>query len=122
MRFLLASLLLVAACDGSSTPQQPTAVAPPPAELCGQAGKALEQLKAKAAIDYDDKGEATIMQDAWMGMSAGEHSQFAHLLALHANCANPDGATERQVRIRNESGIILLENKVPTTIDLGAAD
>ena len=122
MRLLLVSLLLLAACDGSSAPQpKPTATAPP-AELCSQAEKALEQLKAKAAIDYDSKGEATIMQDAWMRMGAGEHSQFAHLLALHAACASPEGPAERQVRIRNESGIILLENMVPTTIDLGAAD
>ena len=123
MRLLLVSLFLLASCDGPSTSQQSNmAVSAPAAELCGQAGKALEQLKAKAAIDYDDKGEATITQDAWMRMSAGEHSQFAHLLALRAACASPDGAAQRQVRIRNESGIILLENMVPTTVDLGAAD
>jgi hypothetical protein len=122
MRLLLIPLFLLAACDGSSTPQPKATAAAPPAELCSQAGKALEQLKAKAAIDYDSKGEAVIMQDAWMRMSAGEHSQFAHVLALHAACASTDGATARQVRIRNEMGTILLENMVPTTIDLGAAD
>src|SRR5687768_12315158 len=108
---LLVPLLFLAACDGPSTSQQPKAAAPA-AELCQQVRKALEQLKAKAAIDYDEKGEATIVQDAWMRMGAAEHSQFAHLLALHAACSSPSGAAERQVRIRNESGIILLENMV----------
>jgi hypothetical protein len=121
MRLFLASLLFLAACDGASTPQQPQAAAPPP-ELCTQAAKALEQLKAKAAIDFDDKGEATITQDAWMRMGAGEHSQLARLLAFHAACANPDGAAQRQVRIRNETSVILLENMVPITVDLGLDD
>src|SRR5688500_15542625 len=117
---LLAPLLFLTACDGGSTPQSPKAtVAAPAAERCQQARDALDQLKAKAAIDYDQKGEAMIMQDAWMRMSAAEHSQFAHLIALHAACSSPNGAAERQVRIRNETGIILLENMVPTTINLG---
>lgn len=121
MRLLLVSVLLLAACDAPSTPKQPTTVAAPPKELCDQAGKALEQLKTKGAIDYDSKGEATIPQDAWMRMSASEHSQFARMLAFHAACASPDGAAERQVRIRNEGSVILLENMVPVTVDLGAA-
>ena len=121
MRLLLASLLLLAACDGASTPKQPATVPPPPKELCDQAGKALDQLKAKGAIDYDSKGESTIPQDAWMRMGAAEHSQFARMLAFHAACASPDGKAERQVRIRNETGTILLENMVPVTVDLGAA-
>ncbi|HMJ92893.1 MAG TPA: hypothetical protein VK472_02205, partial [Allosphingosinicella sp.] len=112
--------LLLAACDGAPAPKQK--VAAPAPELCSQASKALDQLKAKGAIDYDSKGEASIPQDAWMRMGAAEHSQFARMLAFHAACASPDGAAQRQVRIRNESGIILLENMVPVTIDLGGAD
>ena len=122
MRLLFASLFFLAACDGSSTPQQPKAAFVPPAELCSQANKALEQLKAKSAVDYDGKGEATIMQDAWMRMDAREHSQLARLLAFNAACASPGGAPERQVRIRNEMGTILLENMVPITVDLGLED
>ena len=119
MRLLLASLLLLAACDGPPAPKQ--AAAAPPAELCGQASKALDQLKSKGAIDYDSKGEASIPQDAWMRMDAAAHSQFARMLAFHAACVSPDGAAQRQVRIRNESGIILLENMVPVTVDLSVA-
>jgi hypothetical protein len=123
MRLLPVSLLLLAACDGSSAPKQPEGqVIAPPAELCTQAEKALAQLKAKSALDFDGKGEATIMQDAWMRMGAGEHSQLARLLAFNAACASPDATFERQVRIRNEMGTILLENMVPVTVDLGAAD
>ena len=119
---LLTPLFLVAACDMPNTPTQPTKVAAPPKALCDQAGKALDDLKAKGAIDQDDKGEATIMQDAWMRMGASEHSQLARLLAFNAACVSPDGAAERQIRIRNEMGVILLENMVPVTVDFGTAD
>ena len=123
MRLLpFAPLLFLAACDVPTTPQQPTAAAAPPKALCDQSSKALAELKAKGAIDHDGKGEATVMQDAWMRMGSGEHSQLARLLAFDAACGNPSGGAERQVRIRNETGIILLENMVPVTVDLGAAD
>ena len=122
MRFLLAFPLLLAACDVPTTPESATRAAAPSAVLCAETAKALDALKTKGAIDYDSKGEATIPQDAWMRMGAGEHSQFARLLAFHAACESPDGSAERQVRIRNETGTILLENMVPTTVDLGAAD
>ena len=121
-QLIFAPFLLIAGCDVPTTPQQPASVPPPPKELCDQTSKALAELKAKGAVDHDGKGEATIMQDAWLRMSAGEHSQLASLLAFDAACASPDGAAERQVRIRNESGMILLESMVPVTVDLGAAD
>ena len=102
---------------------KPTWPSPPrTTSFAGKANKALVQLKAKSAIDYDGKGEAVIMQDAWMRMSASEHSQLARLLAFNAACASPDGTAERQVRIRNETGTILLENMVPITVDLGLDD
>ena len=120
--FLFAPLLLIAGCDVPTTPQQPASVPPPPKELCDQTSKALSELEAKGAVDADGKGEAMILQDAWLRMSASDHSQLARLLAFDAACASPDGKAERQVRIRNETGTILLENMVPVTVDLGAVD
>jgi hypothetical protein len=122
MRLFPLPFLLLAACGSDAQPDRATTVPPPPAELCEQSRKGLDALGSKGAIDYDDKGEATMPQDAWMSMSAERHNQFARMLAIHAACARPDGAAERQVRIRNEMGTILLENMVPTVIDLGRED
>jgi hypothetical protein len=119
------SLLLLAACNSQSpagdASGQPEGikVPPPPAQLCEQAGKALEQIGGKGVIDYDDQGSATIPQEIWMAM-AEQHSQFALTLALHAACAHPDGSAERKVVIRNESGVVLMEAMIPTNVGLGS--
>jgi len=121
--FLLPTLFLAAAC-GSQSPSSPLGdldniqVSAPPAQLCAKAADALKQIGAKGAIDYDDQGSATIPQDLWMAMG-DKHASFAQTLALHAACTHPDGKAERKVVIRNESGVILMEAMVPTTVDLG---
>jgi hypothetical protein len=124
MRFFPALILLcLAACDsrpGSGDPSsQAGPVPPPPPQLCAQAGKALEQFEEKAAIVYDDRGRATVPQEIWMAMGS-QHSQFAQALALHAACTHPDGAAERPVLIRNETGVVLMEATVSTNIGLGS--
>jgi len=125
MRAFTLLLLLLAACGSQprsgQESEEASAVpaAPPPPELCEQARKALVELGAKGAIDYDDRGGATVPQEIWMGMGE-KHGAFAQMLALHAACAHPDGSAERQVVIRNESGVVLLENTVPTNIGIGS--
>jgi hypothetical protein len=130
MRLFIPIVLLLAACGSqpgssgqASNAQSGQAggipAAAPPAQLCEQARKILEQLGAKGAIDYDDQGTATVPQEIWMGM-AEQHSQFAQTLALHAACAHPDGSAERNVVIRNESGVVLMEASVPVNLGLGS--
>lgn len=122
--FLL-SLLLATAC-GSQSPSsslpadlENIQVPPPPAQICGQAAAALKQSGASGGIDYDDAGNATVPQEIWMAMG-DQRSKFAQALALHAACGRPDGKRERNVLIRNESGVILMEASIPTTIGLGS--
>ena len=114
--FLLLPLFLLA-CDGQSASDQAGANAPPPPPLlCAQARKGLEEM-GKGAILYDDKGEATVPREIWMAMGT-ESDQFVRALALHAACSHPDGAAERQVRVRDESGVVLSEAVVPVAVGL----
>jgi hypothetical protein len=121
MRAFLPCLLLLAACSSEpeADPADDMPGAPPPPQLCEQSRKALEAIGAKAGIDYDDRGEGIVAQEAWLRMQAAQRSQFAQLLAFHAACAHPDGAGERRIVIRNEWGNVVVERIVPTAVGLG---
>jgi hypothetical protein len=121
----LPSLLLIAAC-GSQSPSSSQSddldniqVPAPPPQLCAQSADALKQLGAKGAIAYDDLGTATIPQEMWMAMN-DQHASFARTLALHAACSHPDGKGERNVLIRNEYGVKLMEAPISVNVGLGS--
>ena len=125
MRPFLFLTLLAAACGSQPQPSgedaDPAAVQvpPPPAQLCDESRKGLEQLGAKGAIEYDDRGTATVPLAIWAALKE-KRSDFARTLAIHAACAHPDGAAERVVQIRSESGVMLMEATIPTVFGLGA--
>ena len=126
MRLFLLLIFLAAACDSQPQPgaegSDPAAqlrVPPPPPQLCDEARKALERLGAKGAIEYDDQGTATVPLEIW-GALKERRSEFARTLAIHAACAHPDGAAERIVRIRSESGVMMMEATIPMVFGLGA--
>ena len=122
---LLPGLLFVAACGS----QSPSATLPgdldnvhvpaPPPQICAKVDAALKKLGADGAIDYDDRGGATVPQAVWMAMGE-QHAGFAQTLALHSACARPDGKGERKVLIRNEYGVVLMEATISTNVGLGA--
>jgi hypothetical protein len=118
MRLFPLSFLLLAACGTEAPPAQKTAVAPPPPQLCDQARKGLDALGKSGAVDVDDKGEATIVQEAWFRMTAEQREELAKTLGFHAACTSPDGTAERRVMARDEYGTILMDKIVPTVVDL----
>jgi hypothetical protein len=118
-RSLYALLLLLGACQGEPPPDLNQAAAgPPPAELCAEIAKSRKDLDAQPGIEYDEKGEATIAGNAWTAMSPDNHADFARSLAFIAACASGRQSEAQPVRIRNESGRILLETTVTTKVDL----
>ncbi|MDB5722812.1 MAG: hypothetical protein JWP15_3430 [Alphaproteobacteria bacterium] len=112
-------LILLAACKGEQAPNPAeTNVGPPPPQICAQIAKAIDQIKNQSSIQYDDKGEATIEQEAWLAMTPDNHVDLARTLAFHAACKAGHQSDAQPVRIRNEIGTILLETTVPTKVDL----
>lgn len=125
-----ASLLLllvgfVAACDAPATPylEEPPA-GPPPAELCKAVKDGLDKLTATGAVIIDEKGEAMVEQQVWFAMGAGGQQRLAQLLGFKSACGAP--AKEKEVVIRNETGIVMLRQVVDTSLNptafLGADD
>jgi hypothetical protein len=110
--------LLLVACQGEAPPDLNQTAGPPPAELCSEIAKSGKALRAQLTLDYDEKGEATIEQEAWTAMSPDDHNDFARTLAFIAACAAGKQSDAQPVRIRNESGRILLETTISTRVDL----
>jgi hypothetical protein len=112
-------LLLLSACQGEQPPSPTeTNTGPPPAAVCAEVRKGLAGLQAQPSFDQDNKGEATIEQAAWMAMSPDDHAQLAKTLAFAASCTAGHQSDAQQVRIRNETGTILLESTISTKVDL----
>lgn len=120
-RTSLAILLALAACKGETPPDAAqTNVGPVPPQLCAQVKKQLGALNDQLAVQYDDKGNATVTQEAWMAMTSDNHADFAKTLAFVAACASGHQSDAQSVRIRNESGTMLLETTVSTKVDLSS--
>ena len=118
-RLALALLLALAACKGETPPDAAqTNVGPVPPQLCAQVKKQLQGLNSQLAVQYNDKGEATVTQEAWMAMNPDNHADFAKTIAFVAACASGHQSEAQPVRIRNESGTMLLETTVSTKVDL----
>jgi hypothetical protein len=118
-RLVLALLLMLAACEGEKPPSPTeTNTGPPPPQLCAEVTKGLAALDDQSAMIHDDKGEATVPQDAWLTMTPDNHAELARTLAFAAACASGHQSDAQPVRIRNETGTTLLETTVSTKVDL----
>lgn len=120
MRFFPLPFLLLAACDSGAPPAEQVKAAPLPPQLCAQVSKGLDALGKSSALDFDAKGEATMVQEAWFGMSDTQREDLAKTIGFHAACTSPDGSAERRVVVRDEYGTVLMDKIVPTTADLRA--
>jgi hypothetical protein len=111
--------LLLAACEGEKPPTaHETHVGPPPQQICAEVRKGVEALDKQASIQRDDKGGAVVEQSAWMAMTPENHADLARTLAFAAACAAGKQSEAQPVRIRSETGQILLETTVSTMVDL----
>ena len=123
MRFLpiLITPLLagVAACD--SAPPPPAAAQPVPRQLCEQVDKGLKPLGEKGGVDYDDKGNAGVLGEAWTAMSADQRDQLVRLLAYHASCAAGAENDAQLVVVRDDAGQELVRRTVSTKVDVAGA-
>ncbi|MEA3038326.1 MAG: hypothetical protein QOE79_839 [Sphingomonadales bacterium] len=113
--FLLAPL---AACD---TRPPPAPDAPVPPQLCAEAKKGLDALARNGGFDYDDKGEASALEAAWLQMKAEQRDQLVKLLAYHASCVAGAQNDAQNVVIRSEQGEPLTSRSVSTRVEAGAA-
>lgn len=114
----LAALLLLGGC-GEQPAGEPTA-APAialPQEVCEATRRNLEALKGRAAIDYDDRGAATISQDVWLAMPADQREGLASALGYHAGCAAPEPLAEKEVAISSEYGTVLMRRTITLSVD-----
>lgn len=110
------ALLGISACEEAPRPTGP--VARLPAQLCSQARDSLEKVSATGIFEYNQEGEATIEEAAWLPMSGGQRDALGQALAFHAACSAKEPTRERTVVIRNEGGRVLTRRVVETTIDI----
>ena len=115
---LLPLLALAAACDPAPPPPAATEQSRPlPPEVCAQVREGLDKLKGQGAAEIDDKGNVLIEEQVWMAMPPATRDQLIRLVAFHAACALPEGATEQEVIVRGESGQVLSRRTIETSID-----
>jgi hypothetical protein len=114
---LLLLLAPLAACDTQPPPAPDT---PVPAQLCAEAKKGLDALGKNGGFDYDDKGEGSALEAAWLAMSADQRDQLVKLLAYHASCVAGAQSDAQAVVIRSERGEPLTSRSVSTRVDAGA--
>ncbi len=114
----LAALALTA-CEEAPKPTGP--VARLPAELCTQARESLEKISKAGIFEYNQEGEATIEEAAWLPMNGGQRDALGQALAFHAACSAKEPSPERTIIIRNEGGRVLTQRVVETTIDISRA-
>jgi hypothetical protein len=118
-----AAALILSALAGCG--QQPSSEAndsaglmPLPEKVCNDARQGLEKIGKSGGLEYSDKGEATIGEDAWLRLPENAREQIAQLLAFHAACAAEQPPREQSVVIRSEFGRVLTQRVVETGADL----
>jgi hypothetical protein len=123
MRFLpihlIPMLVGVAACDGA--PPSPAPAQPVPRQLCDQVDKGLKPLGDKGGVEYDEKGNAAMLGEAWTAMSADQRDQLVRLLAYHASCAAGAESDAQLVVVRDDEGQELARRTVSTKVDVAGA-
>jgi hypothetical protein len=112
-------LALLAACNPA--PQPPAVEAKLPQQLCDQVDKGLAQIGKGGGLDYDDKGEAGMMEAAWVQLNADQRDRLVKLLAYHASCAAGVPSDGQTVVIRGDEGQELVRRSVSTRIDMAGA-
>jgi hypothetical protein len=117
--FLIPILVGVAACDGAPPPSAPAQ--PVPRQLCDQVAKSLKPLGDKGGVEYDEKGNATMLGEAWTAMSADQRDQLVRLLAYHASCAAGAENDAQLVVVRDDEGQELARRTVSTKVDVAGA-
>lgn len=95
------------------------APAPVPREICTQVGTGLAELKRKGGIEEDGKGEAVIVEQAWLQMSGEARAELARLIAFNLACGPVGPSAEQSVTFRSEYGRILSQQVVDTRVDIG---
>ena len=115
----LAGLLLLAACGGAPAPETKQAVRLPE-KTCSDAREGLAALEANATLDQDGAGSATIFQEAWLQIPAGQRETIANSLAVVAACAAPEPVAEQEVTITSETGTVLMRRTVELAVDPAA--
>ena len=109
-------IVTLSACH--KAPEAPQALEGPiPAQICTETKKALDALAAQGGTEFTDKGEATIMQAAWLDMSPDQRDSIARALAFRAGCASGRQSREQEVTIRSEEGMVLMHRFVSTKAD-----
>ncbi|MFL6857995.1 MAG: hypothetical protein ACJ8EB_08820 [Allosphingosinicella sp.] len=114
-----ALLALLAACD--APPKPPAAEPKLPQQLCEQVDKGLAQIAKGGGLDFDDKGEASMMEAAWVQLSSNQREQLVKLLAYHASCAAGAQSDGQSVVIRGDEGHELVRRSVSTRVDMAGA-
>ena len=119
-KMAIVALAALAGCGQQPAGQMPDGkpFAPLPEKVCAQAKAGLAQLKGKVGIEISGPAEAIVEQGVWLGMGASGHDQLAQLLAYDAACAQATPPREQEIRIRNESGVVLMRRVVETGVDL----
>ena len=112
-------LALAAACEPAPAPRQRAEGAPLPPELCQKVRDGLEKSSAPGAAEFRETGEAVIAEAAWRGMTPEYRDQLARTIAFHAVCARGGGASEQEVVVRSEAGIVLMRRTIDTQLDMG---
>ena len=112
-------LALLAACEPPPAPTGPAEGAPLPPELCKRVREGLEKTSSPLAADFTDKGEAIMDETAWGAMSPQNRDQLARTIAYHAVCARGGGASEQEVVVRSNTGIVLMRRTIDTQLDMG---
>ena len=112
-------LAILAACEPAPAPTKTAEGAALPPELCKKVREGLEKNSAPGAAEFTEKGEATIAEPAWGAMSPQNRDQLARTIAFHAVCARGGGASEQEVVVRSDTGIVLMRRTIDTQLDMG---
>jgi hypothetical protein len=112
-------LALLVACEPAPAPTGPAEGAPLPPELCRKVREGLAKNTSPGATEFTETGEATIAEAAWAAMSPPNRDQLARTIAFHAVCARGGGASEQEVVVRSDTGIVLMRRTIDTQLDMG---